>query len=157
MRLAQRFKVNNIMPFLWKDMQILDLGCGDMWLTNFLKDRGFQVSGFSLTKPADIVGDVRTYNFKTDSYDVVLAIEMVEHVDCFKEILAMLKPKGLLILTTPTPHLDWFCLLMEKAGIFQSRGETPHKHLIYLKDVPFFQTVINKTYFSNQFGVFRKP
>lgn len=137
-------------------MKILDLGCGDMWLSNYLKERGYNVSGFSLTKPADIVGDVKTYKFKRNYYDAVLAIEMVEHVDCFAEIMKMLKPNGLLIVTTPTPHLDWFCLLMEKIGLFQSRGDTPHNYLIYLKDIQVFKSVIIKTYLFIQFGVFKK-
>lgn len=157
MKIAQKFKIYKILPFLKKDMKILDLGCGDMWLTNYLKAEGYKVSGFSLDNPADIIGDVKTYKFKACSYDAVLAIEMVEHADCFKEILAMLKPEGLLIITTPVPHLDWFCFLMERLGLFQSRGNTPHRYLVYLNKVPFFNKVWVKTYFSVQFGVFRKP
>lgn len=137
-------------------MKILDLGCGNMWLSNYLKEKGYDVSGFSLAKPADMVGDVRTYKFKKNYYDAVLAIEMVEHVDCFAEIKKMLRPNGLLIITTPTPRLDWFCLLMEKIGLFQSRGDTPHNYLIYLKDIRIFKPVIIKTYLFIQFGVFKK-
>lgn len=137
-------------------MKIIDLGCGDMWLTNYLKDQGFDIVGFSLTMPADIVGNVKKYKFKKNYYDVVIALEMVEHVDCFVEIREMLKPKGLLILTTPTPHFDWFCLFMEKVGIFQSRGDTPHDYLIYLKDIPFFKTILANTYLFIQLGVFQK-
>ena len=137
-------------------MRILDLGCGDMWFSNYLKEKGYNVSGFSLCKPADIVGDVKNYKFKRNYYDVVIAIEMVEHVDCFKEIEEMLKPNGLLIITTPTPHLDWFCFLMERVGLFQSRGDTPHKYLIYLKDIPIFKPILAKTYLFIQFGVFKK-
>lgn len=156
MRFAQKIKIRKILPYLNKDMKIIDLGCGDMWLTNYLKSLGFNVVGFSLSKPADIIGNVKNYKFQKKYYDVVIALEMVEHVDCFKEIKEMLKPKGLLILTTPTPHFDWFCFLMEKIGLFQSRGDTPHNHLIYLKDIPFFKTLVAKTYLFIQFGVFQK-
>lgn len=156
MKFAQKLKTKKILPFIDKKMNILDLGCGDMWLTKYLRKNGYKITGFSLTKPADIVGNVKTFKFKNNHYDVVIALEMVEHVDCFEEIEKMLKPDGLLILTTPTPHLDWFCLLMEKIGIFQSRGDTPHNFLIYMKDVPIFKTVVAKTYFFIQFGVFQK-
>jgi len=156
MRIAQKIKLRMILPFLSRDMKILDLGCGDMWFSNYLKERGYDVSGFSLSKPADIVGDVRNYKFKKNYYDAVVAIEMVEHVSCFKEIEKMLKRNGLLILTTPTPHWDWFCLLMEKIGLFQSRGDTPHKHLVYLRDIPIFKTVLARTYLFIPFGVFKK-
>ncbi len=156
MTFAQAIKIKMIMPYLNKGMRILDLGCGNMWFTNFLRKKGYKVVGFSLSEPADIIGNVVNYKFEKNYYDAVVAIEMVEHVNCFKEIKNMLKPKGLLILTTPTPHLDWFCLLMEKIGIFQSRGETPHKYLIYLKDIPFFKPFVSKTFLFLQFGVFQK-
>lgn len=156
MKFAQKIKVNMLIPFLKKGMKIIDLGCGDMWLTSFLKEQGYDVVGFSLTKPADIVGNVKKYEFNNNYYDVVIALEMVEHVDCYKEVFKMLKPNGLFILTTPTPHFDWFCLMMEKMGIFQSRGDTPHSHLIYLRDVPIFKTIVAKTFFFLQFGVFKK-
>lgn len=145
-----------ILPYLKKGMKIIDLGCGDMWLTNYLKKQGFDVVGFSLSSPADYVGNVKTYKFKKNYYDVVIALEMVEHVDCYKEVEKMLKKNGLFILTTPVPHLDWFCLFMEKMGIFQSRGDTPHTHLIYIRDIPIFKKIVTKTYFFLQFGVFKK-
>ena len=156
MKFSQILKLKKILPFLNKKMKIIDLGCGDMWLTNYLKNEGYDIVGLSLKHPADIIGDVKTYKFKKNFYDAVLAIEMVEHVDCFKEIEYMLKPGGILIITTPTPHLDWFCFLMEKLGLFQSRGETPHKYLVYLKDIPFFKPILTKSYVLVQFGVFRK-
>ena len=156
MKFAQKIKASRLLPYLKKGDKILDLGCGDMWLTNFLKDEGFNVVGMSLSKPADIVGNIKTYKFEKKNYDVVIALEMVEHVDCFREIESILKPKGLLIITTPTPHWDWFCLIMEKLGIFQDRGNTPHCNLVYLKDVPLFKTVFASTFLFMQFGVFKK-
>jgi len=41
-------------------------------------------------------------------------------------------------------------------GIFQSRGDTPHTHLIYIRDIPIFKKIVTKTYFFLQFGVFKK-
>jgi len=156
MTIAQRIKISRLIPFLKKGDRILDLGCGNMWLTSYLNNIGFNVSGFSLSKPADIIGNIKTYNFNNIKYDVIIALEMIEHVDCFKEINKILKPKGLLIVSSPTPHWDWFCLIMEKLGIFQSRGDSPHINLFYLKDVPIFKKVIASTIFFMQFGVFQK-
>jgi len=152
---SQQIKFDFLFPYLKKEHKILDLGCGDMWLTNKLSKLGYNVKGFSLEKPADIIGNVKTYPFKSNTYDIVIALEFIEHVDCYKEIKAMLKPGGLLIVTTPVPHWDWFCLVMEKLGIFQSRGSTPHKYLIYLKNIPFFKPINTKTLLINQLGVFK--
>jgi 2-polyprenyl-3-methyl-5-hydroxy-6-metoxy-1,4-benzoquinol methylase len=154
--IAQKFKIKLIKPFITKKNRIIDLGCGNMWLTNYFKKRGYKIKGFSLEPPADILGDVKKYKFKRNFYDVVIALEMVEHVDCFKEIKSMLKPNGLLIITTPVPHLDWFCLIMEKLGVFQSRGNTPHINLLYIDKVPLFKKIVTKTFFFMQFGVFKK-
>lgn len=146
-----------LLPYIKKKHIILDLGCGDMWLTKILKSKGYRIKGFSLEPPADIIGNVKEYRFKKNYYDVVIALEFIEHVQCFEEIKRMLKPNGLLIVTTPVPHWDWLCLIMEKFGIFQSRGSTPHKYLIYLKDIPLFKKIFTKTILVNQFGVFSKP
>lgn len=151
---AQRMKLNLLYPYLKKNHTILDLGCGNMWLTRTLKNSGYRCEGFALTKPADIIGDIKTYRFKKHSYDVVIALEFIEHVSCFEEIKHILKPGGLLIISTPVPHFDWLCLLGEKLRLLQDRG-TPHSNLMYLKSVPFpplFQTTL---FGVVQFGVFR--
>lgn len=154
LKIGNKIKLKLLLPYLKKKDKILDLGCGDMWLTNFLKNKDYNCVGFDLEKPADIVGDVKKYKFKKDSFDVVIALEMIEHVDCFLEIKKMLKPKGILILSTPVPHFDWFCYLNERLGIFQKRT-SPHSNLFYLKDVPF-KSIYKATLFGLvQFGIYK--
>lgn len=151
----QKLKVDFLLPYLKKNHKILDLGCGSMWLTYLLKSLGYNCLGFSIDPPADIIGNVKTYRFKKNEFDIVIALEMLEHVDCLKEIRHILKPGGLLIVTTPAPHGDFICLLGEKLGIFQNR-QTPHCNLIYLKEIPFTPIKTKIILGIFQFGVFKK-
>lgn len=155
--IGQKIKLRLLLPHLKKNHKILDLGCGNMWLTNYLKKDGYDCIGFSLTLPADIVGDVKKYKFKKGQFDVVIALEMIEHVDCLKEIDYMLKPGGLLILSSPVPHLDWLSRILEKIGLFQDR-ETAHVNLFYLHQIssPFKLIYKKILLWIDQFGVYKK-
>ena len=83
--------------------------------------------------------------------------EVVEHVDCFREIFDMLRPGGLLMLTSPVPHLDWACRILERLGLNQRRT-SPHDHLLYFRDVPLFEPLEIRTIgFMMQWERFRKP
>ena len=110
--IGNRTKLKLLLPYLNNNHKILDLGCGSMWLTKNLRSQGFDCVGFALKPPADIIGDIKIHPFKKHSFDVVVALEMLEHVDCLSEIDFILKPKGLLIVSSPVPHLDWLCLLL---------------------------------------------
>ena len=151
--IGQRIKLFLLYKFINKDQKILDLGCGTMWLTKILRKNGFDCTGFALEPPADIIGDVKTYKFYKNEYDVVIALEMIEHVECYREIRHMLKPGGLLILSSPVPHFDWLCHIFEKLKVFQPRTTT-HSHLFYLKDVPFKPLYKKVLLGISQFGVF---
>jgi 2-polyprenyl-3-methyl-5-hydroxy-6-metoxy-1,4-benzoquinol methylase len=152
--LAQQAKFKLLFPYLKKKQKILDLGCGSMWLTKTLREKKFNCTGFADVPPADIVGDIKKYRFRKQSFDVVIALEVVEHVSCFEEIRRILKPNGLLILSTPMPHFDWLCLIGEKLHVLQDRG-TPHCNLTYLKDVPFKKIFETSLIGIIQFGVFK--
>ena len=148
-------KLKLLLPYLKKNQKMLDLGCGSMWLTKILRAKGYNCVGFALEPPADIIGDIKKHAFKKGSFDVVIALEMLEHVDCLAEIDFILKPKGLLIASSPVPHLDWLCLILEKLKIFQDRG-TPHSNLFNLDKIPYKIFKKKILYGINQFYVFAK-
>lgn len=129
----QKFKF--FFPYLRKEDRIIDLGCGNMWLTNYLRSMGYNCVGFDSAPPADIVGDIKTYRFSSSSFDTVIALEIVEHVDCIAEIKRMLKPGGLLIVSTPVPHFDFLLRIGEIFSIFQKRT-SPHSNLFYIEKIP---------------------
>jgi 2-polyprenyl-3-methyl-5-hydroxy-6-metoxy-1,4-benzoquinol methylase len=159
--LARRKKIAYFTPHLPKDARILEVGCGDGWLGRYLRAHGWaHYTGMDVQGPADVVGDVcrwRTLGLAAGSFDAVIAFEVVEHVWCFEEFHDLLRPGGLLMLTTPLPTMDWLCRLMEAMGLNQKRT-SPHDHLINLRQVPLFEPVeIRIVPPCAQWGIFRKP
>ncbi len=107
-----------------------------------------------------MVGNIlewRALGIEPESFDVIVAFELIEHVDCVQEMFDILKPGGLLMLTSPLPHMDWMCSLLERLGLNQKRT-SPHCHLIYFKDLPLFEPLEIKIMGGMaQWGKFRKP
>ena len=158
---ARRRKLAFFVRYLPKDGRILEVGCGDGWFGRQLRDLGWTgYAGLDLSPPADIVGDIREWRslgIEAASFDAVIAFEVVEHVPCFQEMHDVLKPGGLLMLTSPLPGMDWLCRLLETAGLNQRRT-SPHDHLVRFTEIPLFEPVAIKTPgHIAQWGVFRKP
>jgi 2-polyprenyl-3-methyl-5-hydroxy-6-metoxy-1,4-benzoquinol methylase len=135
-RLPDRWKLRFLLPELVAGERVLDLGCGGMWLTRILRSRGFDCTGIDLHPPADIVGNIKEHRFPAGSFDVVIALEMLEHEDCTEEIRRILRPGGKLIVSTPSPSWDWALWLGEKVGVCQPRS-SPHSNLFWLENLPF--------------------
>ena len=158
--IAQQKKVNFFFKSVYKKAKILEVGCGNYWLGNYLKMKGWKnYTGLDLSPPADIVGNIKNWEklkIKPNSFDVVVAFEVVEHVNCFKEMWELLKPGGLLFLTSPLPQLDWMCKILETVGLTQKRT-SPHNNLINFQRVPFFKPIkIKKVGGLAQWGIFNK-
>jgi len=135
-RFADRRKLAFLLPELVGGNRILDLGCGGMWLTRFLRERGFDCTGIDLHPPADIVAHIKDAGFGAGYFDVVIALEMLEHEDCTDEIRRILRPHGKLVVSTPSPRWDWALWLGEQVGVCQRRS-SPHSNLFWLPDLPF--------------------
>ena len=91
------------------------------------------------------------------SFDVIIAFEVIEHVDCFRECFDLLKHGGLLMLTSPVPHMDWAMKTLEVLGLNQKRT-SPHSNLTYFSKIPHFEPVELKTKAGlAQWGILRKP
>jgi len=116
--------------------------------------------GLDVAGTADVVGSVLEWKglgIEPASFDVIVAFELIEHVDCVQEMFDMLKPGGVLMLTSPVPHMDWLCLLLEWFGLCQKRT-SPHSHLTYFMDLPLFEPIDIKIVAGiAQWGKFRKP
>ena len=158
---ARTRKVAHFLRDIPKDARILEVGSRSGWLGEIFKREGWaHAVGLDLVPPADIVGDIldwRSLRIEADSFDVVIAFEVVEHVNCFEACFDILRPGGLLMLTSPVPHMDWACRVLEAAGLSQKRT-SPHDQLIYFEDIPFFEPVeIRRVGFLAQWGIFRKP
>ena len=159
-KLVQKKKIEYFLEKIPKNKSILEIGSGSGWAGDYLKENGWtNYTGIDINPPADIIGDIRnwkTLGLKKESFDIIIAFEVVEHVDCFKECWALLKHGGMLMLTTPVPHMDWFLLIMEYLGLNQRRT-SPQNNLKYLKNVSCFKYKnIKIIKFLSQWGVFIK-
>lgn len=158
---AQQQKIKYFFKDIPKDAQILEVGSGTGWLGKSLQADGWQnYKGLDLFPPADFVGEIQNWKqlgLKENSFDVIVAFELIEHIHCFHELHALLKPGGSLFLTSPLPHMDWLCHSLEVLGLNQKRS-SPHDHLIYFEDIPLFERVeIKIVGFMAQWGKFQKP
>jgi 2-polyprenyl-3-methyl-5-hydroxy-6-metoxy-1,4-benzoquinol methylase len=157
---ARKKKIHYFINNIPKDKKILEIGGGSGWAGKYLTENGWtDYTSIDMVPPAGIIGDIRKWQslgLKEDSFDIIIAFEVVEHVDCFKECRALLKPGGKLLITTPVPHMDWFLKILEYMGLNQKRTNA-HDHLVYLKNVDYFQSKkIKIIAFLSQWGTFVK-
>jgi len=158
--LARRKKITYFIHRIPKQHKILEIGCASGWLGNYLRQNGWtNYSGLDLHPPADIVGDIREWQnlgIKPQSFDVIIAFEVLEHVDCLRECCEILKPGGMLMATSPLPSMDGVMKFLEWTGLNQKRT-SPHDHLINFHDVSYFAHKEIKTVcFLSQWGIFWK-
>jgi SAM-dependent methyltransferase len=159
---ARRRKINFFLEPLPKEARILEIGSGSGWVGEYLRANGWKhFVGLDLQPSAnvDIVGDIKnwqTLGLEPESFDVIIAFEVVEHVDCFAECQALLRPGGLLLATSPVPHMDWFLKLLEWCGLNQKRT-SPHDHLLYFNQVEIFaEKRLSVKAGLSQWGIFSK-
>ncbi len=158
--IAREKKTRYFLDRLPKDARVLEVGSGDGWFAEHARARGYARYTTLDTGPAaDITGDIRDWRalgLEPASFDAILAFEVVEHVPCFQETHDLLRPGGLLLLTSPAPRWDWCCRLLEAARLTQRRT-SPHAHLIDFREVPLFEPVVlRRPLVIAQWGVFRK-
>lgn len=158
---ARRQRRERLLAGIPKDARILEIGSGDGAVGRALRAEGYRhYTGLDLGPPADVVGSIlewRRLGLAPGSFDVILAFEVVEHVPCFREAFDLLKPGGLFIMTTPVPHWDWACRILETLGVSLKRT-SPHEHLVYVEDIPHFEPVDNFRFMVvGQWARLRKP
>ena len=97
----------------WSKKTILDFGAGDSLLPNYLSFRGFNAhildlfwyeaqrgSGIHFVR-----GDILYAPYSDNVFDQIIAVSVIEHIEkeqwCLQELLRILKPGGLLLITVP--------------------------------------------------------
>ena len=128
---------------------ILDVGCGAGFLTNELAREGHNVTGVDLsaeslkvagkfdeTKSVDyIVANAYELPFEDHSFDVVCALDFLEHVEdparAIKEFSRVLKPNGKFFFHTfNRSPLSWFVIIKLVEWLIP---KTPkHMHVLHL-------------------------
>jgi len=157
---AQRKRIDFFRQHLEHPGQILEIGSGSGWVKSALLGIGISsYTGIDLFPPADIVGDINSWQelgLNAESFDTIIAFEVVEHVDCFRACYDLLKAGGKMLITTPVPETDWILKITESFGLNQKRT-SPHDHLVNLNHVPIFPGKEITIIFSlGQWAVFTK-
>jgi len=113
---GENSRIKKIVSFAGKNKKILDIGCYDGTLGLFLIKEGNEVYGIEGNENAAgearkkgvrvTIQDVESdFGFQDDFFDLVIAGEIIEHIldtDFFlDQIKKVLKPGGILILSTP--------------------------------------------------------
>lgn len=159
-RAAQALRYKFFFEDVPKTARILEIGSGSGWLGKRLRADGWtNYTSLDLFPPADLVGDVREWRqlgLSPHSFDIIVAFEIVEHVDCWTALAELLADDGVCLVTTPVPHMDWACKLLEFVGVNQKRT-SPHSNLVYLHRVQAFDVVRMRTFAGiGQWAVMRK-
>lgn len=130
----------------------LDIGCGAGFLTNYLAGLGHQVYGLDgsessiqvakkhdLTRSVKyVVGDAYKLPFLDQTFDVVSAMDFLEHVEEPEKVIAeagrLLKPGGIFIFHTfNRTLLSWFFAVKSLEWFFKRSHRSIHLYRLFIK------------------------
>lgn len=157
MKLLQEYarinRIKLIKTFLKHSDRILDLGCGDGWLKKGLPEHN--IISTDLWN-GNLLSNATLLPFRNESFDKVIVIEVLEHINCQDEIKRVLKPNGLMIVTIPNPDKEAILdvlILLDLVG----KKITPHINKLRCKDINM-ELIYHMELFMNmsEFGVFKK-
>lgn len=157
---CDRKRIEKMLPYLSKDMKILDLGCGDGWLTDYLNSARYDCVGVDIhqkDKHPFYKGSAEKIPFPDHHFDCLIMIEVIEHISpsCYTEINRVLKDKGRIILSTILPKSDPLLHLMSKFRMVDPYV-TPHINLVHIENLPWKLISKSNILLLDQFGVFEK-
>ncbi len=133
------------------------MGAGSGWFSRKLREAGFQVTTIDIEGPADIVGDITDWQkagLRPASFDGIVALEVIEHVDCIEALTALCRKNGLIMLSSPHPHWDWFMKTLEFLHLNQKRT-SEHDNLTDFCTIPLEPVVRKRPLMIHQVAIFR--
>jgi SAM-dependent methyltransferase len=105
--------------------RLLEIGCSSGYLTRHYRDKAERIVGFDINSSAlrsarrrhpalpFVSGEVECLPFAADSFDAIVMLEVIEHTGsdnlALQEIRRVLRPGGILVLSTP--HAGLFAFL----------------------------------------------
>lgn len=147
-------------------IKILDVGCGNGYFTKEIRKRGYNVVGIDKHTPKtakwmsfqpDYVMDALNMDFPDNSFDIIIALEVIEHCPCVPEINRVLKPEGLFFCSTPTPRTEWLRHIVVGLGLLEAQDFENHDHIVDLRKVPMRLLKLRKMFLrASQFGILTK-
>ena len=120
---------------------ILEVGVGNKTLTNYLKQNGFDVTccDFDKNLCPDYVADVRQLPFADNSFDIVLAFEVLEHLpwDDFEKALSELRRVSRKNVILSIPYSSATFGLVVHFPLIERLLKKPFVELLFLR-IPYF-------------------
>jgi 2-polyprenyl-3-methyl-5-hydroxy-6-metoxy-1,4-benzoquinol methylase len=157
--ISRRKKYKLLTEHLEPFYSILEVGSGTDWLSNRLVQNGFSnVTTLDINNTgADIVGDInkwRELQIGENSFDVVIALEVIEHVDCLSSLCSICKRDGLIMLSSPHPKWDWLMKFLELIKLLQKRT-SPHSNLTDFNKISLNRVVLKRPFLIHQVAIFK--
>jgi SAM-dependent methyltransferase len=145
---------------------VLDVSCKEGEILQALKSQGFTVQGTNFTEDAEEIDGIpidwgvdllKGLPYAAESFDIVLLVEVIEHLEnhqvAIAEVARVLKPGGVLILTTPNimrlnSRLHFFLTGYHKTKRRFIPFDTPlsqaYQYHNYPIDLPIFYYLLKK-------------
>ena len=111
--LGHKLQARFFLPYLNKDMHVLDLGCGNGWLAKYIESNVASIEGLEVNeypRKLAINQQLRVYDSldslpNTKKYDAIISNHVLEHIpnviDTLKVVKAHLSTGGVLIVMLP--------------------------------------------------------
>lgn len=101
-------EINTILK-KFKNIKILDAGCGEGVLVDKYRKKGYDITGLDLNYSSKFVkkGDIKQMPFKDNEFDLALCLDVLEHMNVLEQEKAILelrrvvKDKGIIIFSLP--------------------------------------------------------
>jgi len=154
--LSRRRKLNLLLKHLKPGSQVLEVGAVDGWFSDRLKRKGHHSVTLDLKEPADIVGNILDWQLlglKKESFDALIALEVIEHVNCLEAICSLCKKDGLIMLSSPHPKWDWLMKILESLRLTQKRTSA-HTNLIDFRKINLEPLVLRRPLYIHQLAIF---
>ena len=145
---------------------MLDVSCKKGEILQVLKSQGFTVQGTHFMEDAEEIDGIpidrgvdllKGFPYAAESFDIVLLVEVIEHLENHRvaigEVTRVLKPEGVLILTTPNimrlnSRLHFFLTGHHKTKRRFIPFDTPlseaHQYHNYPIDLPIFYYLLKQ-------------
>jgi 2-polyprenyl-3-methyl-5-hydroxy-6-metoxy-1,4-benzoquinol methylase len=155
--ISRRRKLELFLRHIPPAASVLEVGSGSGWFAAQTRAHGHRVATLDLFGPADFIGDIlhwREVGIPPAAFDAVVALEVIEHVDCLAELCALCKPNGVIFLSSPHPSWDWCMKVLERLSLTQTRT-SPHSNLTDFATIPLPAVVRRRPMWIHQVAVFR--
>ncbi len=151
-------KFRLLVKYLEPGSSVLEVGSGSGWFAERLLKKGYKVTTIDISdSTADIVGDIKSWKLvgiAEHSFDAIVALELIEHVDCLDDLTHICKIDGLIFLSSPHPKWDRLLYMLEKINLLQPRT-SEHINLTDFKNIRLPAIARKRPMGVHQVGLFR--